>query len=80
VNGPADHVEVSVNDAARLFRVSRSTVWSWVRRYGIASVGEQHRTMGGAWVKPVRLFRYGDLARAEQQSRTSGKGRPRQQD
>ncbi|MFI6103177.1 hypothetical protein [Streptomyces sp. NPDC051310] len=52
---------ITVTDAAEHAGVERPTVYSWIRRYGIEKVG---RTANGH-----NLYRFADLARAEQRTR-----------
>lgn len=65
-------VPFTVREAARFFRVEVSTVWSWVHRYRLEAVGQREHERG----KP-KLYRFGDLARAERLARTRPGGRPR---
>lgn len=60
----AHDVPFSVREAAEFFNVGRSTIWTWVRRYGLEPVGQRRYERG----KP-KLYRFGDLARAERLAR-----------
>lgn len=71
MESPANEVPFTVKEAAAFWNVARSTVWMWVSRAKIESVGVR-QTPGFP-----REYRFGDLSAAEQRYRSSGAGRPR---
>jgi len=73
-NNPADDVPFTSREAAEHFRVARSTIRQWVRRYRIEPAGSVLAGNG----QPAPTYRFGDLVRAERLTRTSKRGgRPR---
>lgn len=67
-------VPFTVKEAADFWKVGRTTVANWIRLAGIRPLG--YRPGRG---DPL-VYRFGDLAAAEQRYRTSGMGRPRSTD
>ncbi len=68
----AHDVPLTVRQAADFFHVERSTVWTWVHRYKLEPVGRRYGEPG----RP-KLYRFGDLARAERLARSYRPGRRR---
>jgi transposase len=65
-------VPLTVAEAAKFFRVQSSTIRTWVRRYELEPVEHREHERG----RP-KLYRFGDLTRAERLTRQSPHGRRR---